>query len=443
MRILVLIVLVIITNTLAWPGFCQSHEDRTAAEHAANPTDASTPKHEADAGSQQVTHEDEQTSETTEQQPEAQATDEGTPDAATADGSTEEPATADQTSTSTDQPPSLQVKNYPSTRSSNNSNAASSQPKRKPHKVRRIKELDEYVSDVKEWGETSGVDVLFALFLTAIALKCADSLSNRILAVITRNKEGTELKKRVDTLSSVVRYVLIILICALSGTVILKELGIDIAPIIAGAGICGIAVGFGAQSLVKDVISGFFMLLEDQIRVGDVVQIGDKTGVVDKVTLRLIVLRDVSYNVHYIPNGEVRVITNMTKEYSGYILDVGVSYDEDLDRIVSVMKSIDEELRNDPEFGDMILEPLEIFGLEQFGDSKLAIRARTKTKAIKQWIVGREFKRRLKTRFNQLGIEMPNPIVSVYAMKGRDHPLGEGAPLEAAAASINNSASGL
>ncbi|MBX9692161.1 MAG: mechanosensitive ion channel [Cyanobacteria bacterium] len=469
MRILVIITLIALSSVLAWPGLCQSHDEKSSGETASGSASEGSHKSPSGAASHDNTHhkgngghsednsggtaanrlaensEDDAgtaADEATAEQPATQAPPDEQNTEANTDETTADQQDADQQSDATSQTPTAVVKNYPAGKSAGKTNSSAAQPKPKPRRQRHIKTVDDYISDGKDWCETSGVQVLFALLLTALALKCTNSLSNRIVALITRNKEGTELKKRVDTLSSVVNYSLVVLICMLSGTVILKELGIDIAPILAGAGVVGIAVGFGAQSLVKDVISGFFMLLEDQVRVGDVVEIGDKTGVVDKVTLRLIVLRDVSYNVHYIPNGEVRVVTNMTKEYSGYVLDVGVSYNEDLDRIIGVMKSIDEEMRNDPEFGDMILEPLEIFGLEQFGDSKISIRARTKTRAIKQWIVGREFKRRLKARFNQLGIEMPNPIVSVYSMKGRDHPLGaEGITVEtveAAGASVNS-----
>ncbi|HMP54046.1 MAG TPA: mechanosensitive ion channel family protein, partial [Candidatus Melainabacteria bacterium] len=202
---------------------------------------------------------------------------------------------------------------------------------------------------------------------------------------------------------------------AISGMMILKELGIEIGPILAGAGVVGLAVGFGAQNLVKDVISGFLILLEDQIRVGDVMQIADKSGVVEKVTLRMVVLRDISYNVHYIPSGEIKVVTNMTKQYSGFVYDIGVAYRENIDQVIEVMTEIDSQMRSEDEYKNSILEPLEIFGLQEFADSAVIVRARSKTETGKQWDIGREFKKRLKERFDELGIEIPYPHMTVYA----------------------------
>jgi small conductance mechanosensitive channel len=217
-----------------------------------------------------------------------------------------------------------------------------------------------------------------------------------------------------------VRYAVTFVIIAVTVMMILKEFGIEIGPILAAAGIAGLAVGFGAQSLVKDVISGFFILLEDQIRVGDVVNIAGKGGLVEKVNLRTTVLRDVAGNVHYVPNGHIDVVTNMTKEYSRYVFDIGIAYRENVDEVIGVIKNIDEELRNDPEFKGDILEPIEIMGLDQFASSSVIIKARTTTLPIKQWRVGREFNRRLKMKFDELGIEIPFPHVTLYMGEGKD-----------------------
>jgi small conductance mechanosensitive channel len=217
-----------------------------------------------------------------------------------------------------------------------------------------------------------------------------------------------------------VQYAVTFVIIAVTVMMILKEFGIEIGPILAAAGIAGLAVGFGAQSLVKDVISGFFILLEDQIRVGDVINIAGKGGLVEKVNLRTTVLRDMAGNVHYVPNGHIDVVTNMTKEYSRYVFDIGVAYRENVDEVIGVIKNIDEEMRNDPEFKDDILEPIEILGLDQFASSSIVIKARTTTLPIKQWRVGREFNRRLKMKFDELGIEIPFPHVTLYMGEGKD-----------------------
>jgi small conductance mechanosensitive channel len=207
---------------------------------------------------------------------------------------------------------------------------------------------------------------------------------------------------------------------------ILGELGVEIGPVLAAAGIAGLAVGFGAQSLVKDVINGFFILLEDQIRVGDVVKVAGQGGVVEKVNLKMTVLRDFSGNVHYVPNGSIDLVTNMTKEYSRYVFEIGVAYREDVDEVSAVIREVDEDLRNDPDFCQDILEPIEVFGLDQFGDSALIIKARVKTKPIKQWRVAREFNRRLKRKFDEKNIEIPFPHVTLYM--GQDKQ-GEAAPM--------------
>ncbi len=272
----------------------------------------------------------------------------------------------------------------------------------------------------------SGFHILIILLLAWIALKMAKKLSQGLVRFVTRQKEDEEFQKRTRTLGEVVRYVIVLVVFAVATMTVLKELGIDIGPVLAAAGIVGLAVGFGAQSLVKDVISGFFILLEDQIRVGDVINIADKGGLVEKVGLRTTVLRDLQGNVHYVPNGNISVVTNMTKEFSRYVFDIGVAYREDVDEVIEVIKGIDEEMRQDPEFRDDIIEPIEIMGLDQFANSAIVIRARTTTLPIKQWRVGREFNRRIKKKFDELNIEIPFPHVTLYMGEGKD---GKSPPL--------------
>lgn len=268
--------------------------------------------------------------------------------------------------------------------------------------------------------------VLLVLALTWIALKMAKRFSMGLVRFVARQKEDEEFQERTRTLGDIVRYVMVLAILAVTTMTVLKEFGDDIGPVLAAAGIVGLAVGFGAQSLVKDVISGFFILLEDQIRVGDVVNIADKGGLVEKVGLRTTVLRDLHGNVHYVPNGTIAVVTNMTKEYSRYVFDVGVAYREDVDEVIEVIKGIDEEMRNDPEFNNDILGPIEILGLDQFANSAVIIKARTTTLPSKQWRVGREFNRRSKKKFDELNIEISFPHVTLYMGEGKD---GKSPPL--------------
>jgi moderate conductance mechanosensitive channel len=264
-----------------------------------------------------------------------------------------------------------------------------------------------------EWVVTSGLRIVLIVILTLVALRVTRFVSSRLFGFSVKATD-VEFKKRMDTLSSITHHILLVAILFLAAIIILGELGVEIGPVIAAAGIVGVAIGFGAQSLVQDVISGFFMLLEDQIRVGDVIQVGDQGGVVEKITLRTVILRDLSGNVHFIRNGQIQVVTNMTKEYGRYVFDIGVAYKEDVDHVIEVVKRVDGELRGNPDFKDDILEPIEILGLDKFADSAVIIKARIKTKPIKQWAVGREFNRLLKRRFDEEGIEIPFPHVTLY-----------------------------
>ena len=276
-------------------------------------------------------------------------------------------------------------------------------------------DFGKYVEQTVDWAVASGPRVVLILILMLIGVKLSGVVADRIFAVIgRRRKMDEEYKKRADTLSGVIGYLLSVTIIAVAVLMVMTELDIQIGPILAAAGVLGLAVGFGAQHLVQDLISGFFILLDDQIRVGDVVQIADKGGLVEKLNLRMTVLRDLAGNVHYVRNGQIGVVTNMTKEYSRYVFDIGVAYREDVDEVVKVVRQVDEELRNDPELGKDILEPIEILGLDQFADSAVVIKARTKTKPIRQWAVGREFNRRLKKKFDELDIEIPFPHVTLY-----------------------------
>jgi len=273
--------------------------------------------------------------------------------------------------------------------------------------------LTGYASAASAWVLASGLRIGLILILMWVALRVANLASNTVLARL-RVAGDVEAEKRVDTLAKVLRLVFRIFVFALAFMLILGEFGIDLGPIIAAAGVIGLAVGFGSQELVKDVISGFFMLLEDQIRVGDVVDLNGQGGIVEQITLRTVVLRDLAGNVHFVRNGTIAQVINMTKGYSRYVFDIGVSYNADVDKTIELIKEVDEELRADEPFKDYILEPIEVLGVDAFADSAVIIKARTKTLPIKQWAVGREFNRRLKYKFDEAGIEIPFPHRTVY-----------------------------
>jgi small conductance mechanosensitive channel len=278
----------------------------------------------------------------------------------------------------------------------------------------------EIFSKTVEWIITTLPSILVILVLAYILLKITNIFLRRIKPLMLKHVESdsdldsSEMEKRLETLISILRSTIKVVVWLVIGMLILRKIGIDIAPIIAGAGIVGLAVGFGAQELVRDFITGFFMLMENQIREGDVAIINGTGGLVEHVGMRTIVLRDLSGVVHVFQNGKINTLSNMTKNWSAMVFDIGVAYKEDTDRVVEVIGQVAEKLRSDPDFEDSILEPIEIFGVDQFGDSAVTIKARFKTKPIEQWTVGREFKRRLKKAFDEQGIEIPFPHRTVY-----------------------------
>ena len=201
--------------------------------------------------------------------------------------------------------------------------------------------------------------------------------------------------------------------------VVLEQSGVDTDPLLAGLGIFGLAIGFASQSLIKDVINGLFILF-NSLSIGDVVTLRGIGGQVEKFTLRTVTLRDVSGNVHVIPNSSFDMVTNQTKEYSRYLLDVGVGYREDVDAVIALLKQIDEEMRNEPDYRTDMLEPLDILGLDRFEESAVIIRARLKTKPLQQGRIGREFNRRMKKKFDECDIEIPFPHRSLYWGKEKE-----------------------
>jgi small conductance mechanosensitive channel len=265
----------------------------------------------------------------------------------------------------------------------------------------------------------SGLRILLVLVAGYVAVRFLRIALARLQGVLIRAGERTELvtgatRKRVTTLTELLLTLGLFAVWAVAAVICLDQIGLDVTPILAGAGIVGLAVGFGAQNLVRDVISGFFLVAENQVRIGDVAVVNGTGGLVEAITFRTIVLRDLAGVVHVVPNGAITTLANMTKEWSGYVIDVGVAYKEDTDRVVEIMAEVAEDLRNDPRFGPSILQPIEIFGVDDFKESEVTIKARLKTVPIQQWNVGREYRRRLKKAFDARGVEIPFPHRSLY-----------------------------
>lgn len=266
----------------------------------------------------------------------------------------------------------------------------------------------------------STLSILLILVLAAVALILGRRTIRLFKRIVVRNADDAEDQRRVETLSRVFRYFFTILIVAITGMLLLSELGISIAPILGAAGVVGVAVGFGAQSLVKDFFTGFFILLENQVRVGDVVQISDKAGLVEEVTLRHVRLRGYDGSVHFVPNGSIDTVTNMTLEYSYALMDIGVAYREDVDEVFAVMRDTAAGMRRDEVFGMKILEDIDIAGVDDWADSAVMIKCRFKCVPLEQWNVRREFLRRLKAAFDAHGIEIPYPHLTIYPGQAKD-----------------------
>jgi len=282
------------------------------------------------------------------------------------------------------------------------------------------------------------VAVGLILVITAVLWNAADLVIQRLLRVATRSLDRERSARRLDTLVPLLRSVLQATIRVLAALLLLSELGVNIGPLLAGAGILGLAIGFGAQTLVKDLITGVTILLEDGATVGDVVEVAGHAGVVEEMRIRIIQLRDLAGNVHLVPYSDVTTIKNFTKEFSYYLFEIGVAYREDTDEVCEVLRELSDEMQRDEEYGPDILEPLEILGVDQFADSAVIIKARMKTKPIRQWAIGREFNRRMKKRFDERNIEIPFPHTTLYFGEpkagtppplhvARDAPTGEAA----------------
>ena len=265
------------------------------------------------------------------------------------------------------------------------------------------------LGELTAWVFQSGLRVLLIAAMAYALVRMITLVVKRFEHEVNRGTtlDALERAKRARTLGTLVRNVSSAVIVGVATLMVLRELGIDIAPVLAGAGILGLAVGFGAQTLVRDIISGFFLILEDQVRVGDVAAINGQGGLVEAINLRTIVLRDSEGTVHVFPNGAITTLANRSKDFSYYLIDLGISYYEDPERVTTVLKQIGTSLQADEKYGPMILAPIEVFGVNAFGEWAVQLQLRIKTVPLKQWEVGRELRRRILKVFEEQGIEIP------------------------------------
>ncbi|MGV8091681.1 MAG: mechanosensitive ion channel family protein [Mangrovibacterium sp.] len=280
--------------------------------------------------------------------------------------------------------------------------------------------LERWLKILADWTVNELPSIILLIILLTVSLRLITFFINRMRKLLQKrtlaHPDGPDMEaeKRLHTLMGILKKGSFVVIWLVFIMIFLKKFNIDIAPILAGAGIIGLAVGFGAQELVRDFISGFFILLENQIRMGDVVILNGTAGVVEDIQLRTVTLRDQSGTVHVFQNGKINTIANMTKGWSAMVFDIGVAYKEDLTKVMKVMKEVAEELRADEDFKQKILDPMEIYGLDNFGNSALIVKGRIKTKPGDQWTIGREYRKRLKEAFDKNHIEIPFPHQTIY-----------------------------
>ena len=278
-----------------------------------------------------------------------------------------------------------------------------------------MEELTRFLGDAVAWTEVAAVALRIATIL--VVAWAGLLLSRRIIPALKRQLQkrsaDPEQVKRLDTLGRVMRYVFAVAIGVIAGMLVLAELGVAIAPLLASAGVLGIAVGFGAQSLIKDCFNGLFLLLEDQVRQGDVVEIAGKGGLVEEITLRYIRLRASDGNVHFVPSGAVSTVTNRSRGFAYAVIDAGVSYREDIEEVFMVMREVAGAMRAEEALAPLILDDIEIAGAEAWADSAVIIRCRFKVQPLQQWAVKRAFLQRLKKAFDRHGIEIPFPHLTV------------------------------
>lgn len=279
-----------------------------------------------------------------------------------------------------------------------------------------------FLNELGAWTDLSrtllriGIILVIAWIMLGLSRKLIPMLRKQL----QKHTDDPEQHKRLETLGRVFRYVTAVVITLITVMLVLSELGISIAPILASAGIVGLAVGFGAQSLVKDYFTGLFLLLENQVHQGDVVEVAGLGGLVEEVTLRYIRLRDYEGSVHFIPNGVVTTVTNRSRDYAYALVDIGVAYREDVEAVFDVIRQVAADIRADATLGPLILEDLDLAGVDAWADSAVMVRFRIKVRPLQQWTVKRAFLLRLKKEFDRLGIEIPFPHLTVYPGQSRD-----------------------
>ncbi len=261
------------------------------------------------------------------------------------------------------------------------------------------------------------INIVFFFTFVKLANFFIDKFANKMITY----KDDFEYKKQLITLKSIIKSIVDTIIIILAVMFILNGLGVDIRPILTAAGVLGVAVGFGAKRFFEDIITGLSLILEGQIRVGDYIEVSGHEGVVEKIDIKLIKLRDMHGRVHYIRNGMVDTVVNYTREFSYYVFDLGVAYNENIDKVINALTEVDKDFRENSSLKQFVIEPMEIFGLDKFDDSAIIIKARVKTLPMKQWVIGREYNKRIKEKFDALNIEIPFPQRTLHINQNNEN----------------------
>lgn len=262
---------------------------------------------------------------------------------------------------------------------------------------------------------TVGLRILLIMVVGWVAMVLIQGTIKTVRIRLADRMVDHESVKRAETLGRVLRYVVAVVVSLIAGMLILAELGVSLAPILGAAGVVGVAVGFGAQSLVKDYFTGFFLLLENQIRQGDVIRLGEHEGAVEELTLRYVRLRDQEGRVHFVPNGLITTVISMSRGHAYAMIDVGVAYRESVEDVMALMQRVGEQFSRDAKYRELLLEPIEMMGVEALADSAVVIRCRFKVKPLQQWAIRRGYLQQLKRAFDDAGVEIPYPHLTVFS----------------------------
>jgi len=281
--------------------------------------------------------------------------------------------------------------------------------------------LQNNIQAIIPWVLFHGIKIITILIAAVLVIRFGKIFIEKFIRKLIKpdqiTKDPEAEKKREDTLIRIFNSTIGVLIWTMAGMMILSEFGINAGPLIAGAGVMGIAIGFGAQYVIRDFLAGFFIMLENQYRVGDVIEIAGIGGKVEDITLRKTVLRDIDGAVHHVPNGEIKVASNKSQEFSRVHLKIAVAYKEDMEHVFQVLNKIGADMANNPNWKDSILKPVQVSGIDEFAESAIIIKMLGETVPLKQWEVARELRKQIKIGFDQEGIEIPFKQLSVWQRK--------------------------